>query len=114
MARLALFHRHANHVCFRVLEEVLDAFDREGLSVLVLKNIRQDLFAPSDWWLRLYYELGDSSWLWWHRSVRHPVRVGRWLTRRAVSYAGWRTIGVRGRRSHTPGDENRAGERSAR
>jgi hypothetical protein len=78
------------------------------------RDIRQDLFAPSDWWLRLYYELGDSSWLWWHRSVRHPVRVGRWLTRRAVSYAGWRTIGVRGRRSHTPGDENRAGERSAR
>lgn len=49
-----------------------------------VRDVWPDVFDPSDWWLRLYYGLDDRATLWWHRSVRHPVHVGRWLVRRAA------------------------------
>lgn len=48
-----------------------------------LRDVWHDVFDPSDWWLRLYYELDDRVPLWWYRSVRHPFHVGHWIARRA-------------------------------
>jgi hypothetical protein len=48
-----------------------------------LADIYRDLFDPSDWWLRLYYGVDGDSSLWWYRRIRHPLKVGHWLARRA-------------------------------
>jgi len=47
-----------------------------------LAAIRREIFDPSDWWLRLYYGLGDGDSLAWHRTVTHPLQVAWWLARR--------------------------------
>jgi hypothetical protein len=52
-------------------------------------GIFREIFDPSDWWLKLYYGLGDDQSLAWHRAVAHPLQVGRWLARRAGNYARW-------------------------
>jgi hypothetical protein len=57
------------------------------------QDVLSDVFDPSDWWLRLYYALDDRASLAWCRSVRHPLHVGHWLVRRAVSYVQWRSRG---------------------
>jgi hypothetical protein len=54
-----------------------------------VRAIARDVFDPSDWWLRLYYGLGDESPLGWHRRVTHPLRVGYWLSRRAATSMRW-------------------------
>ena len=54
-----------------------------------LRDIARDLFAPSEWWLRLYYGIGPDSSLTWQRGIGHPLRVAYWLARRAVAYARW-------------------------
>ena len=54
-----------------------------------LGDIGRDLFAPSDWWLRLHYGVDGTSSLGWQRVVQHPVRVGYWLTRRAAAQVQW-------------------------
>jgi hypothetical protein len=50
-----------------------------------VRDIWRDLFDPSDWWLRVYYEVDRDSSLWWYRWVRHPAQVGFWLARRTVA-----------------------------
>jgi putative nucleotidyltransferase-like protein len=59
-----------------------------------VRAIARDVFDPSDWWLRLYYGLGDESPLWWHRRVTHPLRLGYWLSRRAVASVRWSVRGA--------------------
>jgi hypothetical protein len=54
-----------------------------------LRDIGRDLFAPSDWWLRFHYGVGDGSSLIWQRWVGHPLRVGQWFARRAFAYGRW-------------------------
>jgi hypothetical protein len=53
------------------------------------RDIACDVFAPSEWWLRLYYGLDERAPLAWHRYLVHPVHVARWLARRAAAYARW-------------------------
>jgi hypothetical protein len=38
-------------------------------------HIAADSFLPSDWWLRLYYGVGPSRTLFWHRWVWHPLAI---------------------------------------
>jgi len=59
---------------------------RRGRAV---REIAGDLFAPSDWWLRLHYGVRADRPLLWHRTLVHPGRVAYWLARRAVAYARW-------------------------
>lgn len=59
-----------------------------------VRDIRRDLFDPSDWWLRFYYGVDDGSLLWWYRWVRHPLQVAHWLTRRAGASLHRRTRGM--------------------
>jgi hypothetical protein len=41
--------------------------------------ILRETFSPPEWWLRLFYGVGDRhSWLW-NRWVRHPVHVLQWV-----------------------------------
>lgn len=40
----------------------------------LLKFIRQIFIPPSDWWLRLYYGLGEQS-LFWHRHIVYRAQV---------------------------------------
>jgi Uncharacterised nucleotidyltransferase len=54
-----------------------------------VREIARDVFDPSDWWLRLYYGLGDEAPLRWHRWVTHPLRVGYWVRRRAMTSVRW-------------------------
>lgn len=55
-----------------------------------VRDMARDIFDPSDWWLRLYYGVGDDRALAWHRAVVHPLRVGSWMVRRmGVSLAWW-------------------------
>jgi Uncharacterised nucleotidyltransferase len=54
-----------------------------------LGDIGRDLFAPSDWWLRLHYGVDETLPLAWQRMVQHPLRVGYWLTRRAATQIQW-------------------------
>jgi hypothetical protein len=44
-----------------------------------VQAILKDTFAPPEWWLRLFYGVGDRrSWLW-NRWVRHPLHVLQWV-----------------------------------
>jgi hypothetical protein len=54
-----------------------------------LAAIAHDLFAPSEWWIRLYYGATDRSSARWCRWVTHPFHVGCWFARRAGAYARW-------------------------
>ncbi len=43
------------------------------------------LFAPSDWWLHLYYSIPPQKSLWVTKVVRHPLKVMQWLANRLIS-----------------------------
>jgi hypothetical protein len=44
-----------------------------------VQAILKDTFAPPEWWLRLFYGVGDKpSWLW-NRWLRHPLHVLEWV-----------------------------------
>jgi hypothetical protein len=66
-----------------------------------VRDVARDVFDPSDWWLRLYYGLGDQAQLRWHRWVTHPLRVSYWVRRRATTSVRW--WARRARRASTPG-----------
>jgi hypothetical protein len=43
------------------------------------RQLLQDTFSPSEWWLRLFYGVsGGGSWVW-HRYVRHPFHILEWV-----------------------------------
>jgi hypothetical protein len=50
-----------------------------------------DTFFPSEWWLRLYYGLGSARPLFWHRWVRHPLRILGFIGRLLLERIGWWT-----------------------
>ena len=43
------------------------------------------LFAPSDWWLHLYYNVDPDRSLWWVKFLRHPFTIIIWLGKRLFS-----------------------------
>jgi hypothetical protein len=43
------------------------------------------LFAPSDWWLHLYYNIDPNKSLLLVKWVRHPITIGHWLSKRLFS-----------------------------
>jgi hypothetical protein len=51
----------------------------------------RDTFFPSEWWLRLRYQLGcaRSLRLAWHRWLRHPLYVLGHVARALLERLGW-------------------------
>ncbi len=45
----------------------------------------QLLFSPSDWWLRLHYNVRMQRSLFWVKWFRHPLKVSSWLVKRFYS-----------------------------
>jgi hypothetical protein len=43
-------------------------------------RILHDTFLPPEWWLRLNHGLGSTDPLFWHRWVRHPLKIAKWVT----------------------------------
>jgi hypothetical protein len=60
-----------------------------------LGAIARDLFAPSEWWLRLHYGAGPKRSLTPLRWVRHPARVTYWFARRVIAYVRWNVLRAR-------------------
>ncbi len=42
-------------------------------------RILRDSFFPSEWWLRLRYQLGSARPVFWYRWVRHPCYISGWI-----------------------------------
>jgi hypothetical protein len=42
-------------------------------------RILHDTFFPSEWWLRLHYNLDSSDSLLWQRWVGHPLHIFGWV-----------------------------------
>ena len=49
----------------------------------------QRMFAPSQWWMHIFYRVPPEKSLLLTRWVRHPATVGKWLWRRYL--AAWRS-----------------------
>ena len=43
------------------------------------------LFAPSDWWLHLYYNVDPNKSLWLVKCLRHPLTIAGWIGKRLFS-----------------------------
>lgn len=43
------------------------------------------LFAPSDWWLHLYYNVDPNKSLWLVKCLRHPLTITAWIGKRLFS-----------------------------
>ncbi|MBN1978923.1 MAG: nucleotidyltransferase family protein [Anaerolineae bacterium] len=56
---------------------------RRGRSVL------RDTFFPSEWWLRLRYNLGSTHALFSHRWIRHPLYIVGQAVRALLERLGW-------------------------
>ena len=54
-------------------------------------RVLHDTLFPSEWWLRLRYELGSARPLFWHRWVRHPLYVVGHVARACLERLGWPT-----------------------
>jgi hypothetical protein len=50
----------------------------------VLKQLKL-LFAPSDWWLHLYYNVDPNKSLWLVKCLRHPLTIAVWIGKRLFS-----------------------------
>ena len=69
---------------------------RRGRSVL------RETFFPSEWWLRLRYNLGSARALFFYRWVRHPLYIVGQAGRALLERLGWpRALELTGR--HTAG-----------
>jgi len=44
-------------------------------------HLLKDSFLPSEWWLRLHYEMDSVQPLWWYRWIRHPMYLANCVWR---------------------------------
>jgi len=62
------------------------------------QRILQNTFFPSEWWLRLRYNLGSTRPLFWYRWVRHPLYIAGQAIRALLERLGWpRALELTGR-----------------
>jgi hypothetical protein len=57
------------------------------------RRVLRDTLLPSEWWLRLRYQLGSARPLAWHRWVRHPLYIAGHLLRAVLEALGWPRFG---------------------
>lgn len=48
-------------------------------------RILYETFFPSEWWLRLYYGVGTTRPIFWHRWLRHPLHILGFAVRHLLS-----------------------------
>jgi hypothetical protein len=53
------------------------------------QRMLRDTFFPSEWWLRLRYNLGSTHPLFWYRWVRHPLYIAGQAVRALLERLGW-------------------------
>ncbi len=53
------------------------------------RRLLRDTLFPSEWWLRLRYQLGTTRPLAWHRWVRHPLYILGQVGRVCLERLGW-------------------------
>jgi hypothetical protein len=55
------------------------------------RHILRDTLFPSEWWLRLRYQVGSARPVFWCRWVRHPLHILGHVVRAALERLGWPT-----------------------
>ncbi len=53
------------------------------------RNLLQDTVLPSEWWLRLRYNLGSTRSLFLARWVQHPLHILGQMVRTMLEHLGW-------------------------
>jgi len=53
------------------------------------RRVLRDTLCPSEWWLRLRYQLGSARRLFWYRWVRHPLHILGHVMRAWLERLGW-------------------------
>jgi len=55
------------------------------------RRVLRDTLIPSEWWLRLRYQVGSARPLFWYRWVRHPLHILGHIVRAVLERLGWPT-----------------------
>jgi len=55
------------------------------------RRVVRDTLLPSEWWLRLRYQVGSARPLFWYRWVRHPLHILGHVVRAMLERLGWPT-----------------------
>ncbi len=55
------------------------------------RRVLRDTLFPSEWWLRLRYQVGSTRPLFWYRWVRHPLYILGHVVRAILERLGWPT-----------------------
>jgi hypothetical protein len=55
------------------------------------RSVLRDTFLPSEWWLRLRYNLGSTHALFFYRWIRHPLYIVGQAVRTLLERLGWPT-----------------------
>ena len=64
------------------------------------RSVLRDTFLPSEWWLRLRYNLGSTPPLFFCRWIRHPLYIAGQAARALLERLGWPTaLELTGRRT---------------
>jgi hypothetical protein len=53
------------------------------------RSVLRDTFFPSEWWLRLRYNLGSARPLFFYRWIRHPLYIAGQAVRALLERLGW-------------------------
>lgn len=53
------------------------------------RSVLRDTFLPSEWWLRLRYNLGSTRPLFFYRWIRHPLYIAGQAVRALLERLGW-------------------------
>jgi hypothetical protein len=53
------------------------------------RRVLRDTLMPSEWWLRLHYNVGSARPLFWYRWVRHPIYLAGHVVRAGLERIGW-------------------------
>ena len=54
-------------------------------------QVLHDTLLPSEWWLRLRYQLGARRSIFWYRWMRHPIHILGQTARALLEWMGWPT-----------------------
>ena len=55
------------------------------------RHVLRDTLFPSEWWLRLRYQVGSARPLFWYRWTRHPLHILGHVVRTVLERLGWPT-----------------------
>jgi hypothetical protein len=54
-------------------------------------RVVRDTLFPSEWWLRLRYQVGSARPVFWYRWLRHPLHILGHVVRAVLERLGWPT-----------------------